>query len=79
MDADAMANDNWEVGIHADSLDDLLCGESAPMTLWFLAGYLKGLSDGGDIHSGERRMTLEPDSGGGWRLTSRADQPGSQP
>jgi hypothetical protein len=42
------------------------------MTLWFLAGYLKGLSDGGDLQAGDQRMTIEPDGDGSWRLRSTA-------
>jgi hypothetical protein len=42
---DAMDHGNWEIGCNADNLDDLLSGEHAAMTLWFLAGYLKGMSD----------------------------------
>ena len=67
-----MDNGNWEVGFGSDNLDELLSGESSAMTLWFLAGYLKGLSDGGDLSSGERRMVLEPDGDGSWRLRSHA-------
>jgi hypothetical protein len=67
-----MENSNWEIGINADTLDDLLAGQTAPMTLWFLAGYLKGLSDGGDLQAGDQRMTIEPDGDGSWRLRSSA-------
>jgi hypothetical protein len=67
-----MDNANWEIGINSDSLDDLLAGQTAPMTLWFLAGYLKGLSDGGDLQAGDQRMTIEPDGDGRWRLRATA-------
>jgi hypothetical protein len=67
-----MENTNWEIGINADTLDDLLAGQTAPMTLWFLAGYLKGLSDGGDLQAGDQRMTIEPDGDGSWRLEGDA-------
>jgi hypothetical protein len=38
------------------------------MTLWFMAGYLKGLTDSSALHSGERQMVLEADGDQGWRL-----------
>ncbi len=66
-----MDNSNWEIGFSSSNIDELLSGERAAMTLWFLAGYLKGLSDGNDLHSDERRMVLEPDGDGSWRLRSR--------
>lgn len=65
-----MDSSNWEIGFSSSRLDELLSGEEAAMTLWFLAGYLKGLTDGGDLHSGDRRMVLEPDGDGSWRLRS---------
>jgi hypothetical protein len=67
-----MDNGNWEIGFNSVNIDDLLSGEQAAMTLWFLAGYLKGLADGGELSSGERRMMLEPDGEGSWRLHSNA-------
>ena len=67
-----MNDGNWEIGFGSDNLDDLLSGESAAMSLWFLAGYLKGLSDGGELQSGDRRMVLEPDGDGSWHLRSTA-------
>ena len=72
MDDSTWGNGNWEIGFNSGNLDDLLSGEKAAMTLWFLAGYLKGLTDGGDLHSGDRRMVLEPDGDGSWRLRSTA-------
>ena len=70
-----MDNGNWEIGFSSSNLDDLLSGETSAMTLWFLAGYLKGLTDGGDLQSGDRRMVLEPDGDGSWRLRSCAIEP----
>lgn len=67
-----MDNGNWEIGFNSVNIDDLLSGEKAAMTLWFLAGYLKGLTDGGELSSGERRMVLEPDGEGSWRLHANA-------
>jgi hypothetical protein len=72
MNDNTGSNDNWEIGFNSGNLDDLLSGEGAAMTLWFLAGYLKGLTDGGDLHSSDRRMVLEPDGDGTWRLRSTA-------
>ena len=66
-----MKDGNWEIGFDSGSLDELLSGESSAMTLWFLAGYLKGLSDGGELQNGVRRMVLEPDGDGSWQLRSR--------
>ena len=65
-----MNDGNWEIGFGSDNVDELLCGESSAMTLWFLAGYLKGLTDGGELQNGVRRMVLEPDGDGSWRLRS---------
>jgi hypothetical protein len=76
MDDSSWSNGSWEIGFNSGNLDDLLSGEKAAMTLWFLAGYLKGLSDGGDLHSGDRRMVLEPDGDGSWRLRSTASAVG---
>ena len=42
MDDSTWGNGNWEIGFNSGNLDDLLSGEKAAMTLWFLAGYLKG-------------------------------------
>jgi hypothetical protein len=67
-----MDNPNWEIGVSADSLDQLLSGEQAGSTLWFLAGYAKGISDSHALHRGERHMVLEPDGDQGWRLRSAA-------
>jgi hypothetical protein len=67
-----MDNANWEIGVSADSLDELLSGEQAGMNLWFLAGYVKGITDSNALHQGERRMVLEPDGDQGWRLRSAA-------
>jgi len=66
--SDAMDHGNWEIGLSGESLDDLLNSETTGMTLWFLAGYLKGLSDGGAVQAGEREMLLEPDGDQGWRV-----------
>jgi hypothetical protein len=66
-----MTNGNWEIGFGANDLDDLLSGETAGMTLWFLAGYLKGISDSHELHNGMRRMTLEPREDGSWQLHSK--------
>lgn len=65
-----MNDGNWEIGFGSDNVDELLSGESSAMTLWFLAGYLKGLTDGGELQNGVRRMVLEPDGDGSWRLRS---------
>lgn len=70
-----MDHGNWEIGMNTNNIDDLLNGERAAMTLWFLAGYLKGLTDGGELHSGERRVVLEPDGTDSWRLRCRRNEP----
>ena len=67
-----MDHANWEIGVTADNLDQLLGGEQAGMTLWFLAGYVKGITDSHALQLGERRMVLEPDGEQGWRLRSAA-------
>jgi hypothetical protein len=67
-----MNNANWEIGVSADSLDQLLSGDQAGMTLWFLAGYAKGITDSHALQRGERCMVLEPDGDLGWRLRSAA-------
>ena len=67
-----MDDGNWEIGLSGESLEDLLNSETAGMNLWFLAGYLKGLSDGGAVQAGERQMLLEPNGDQGWRLRSSA-------
>lgn len=67
-----MDNGNWEIGVGRGGLEELLSGESAAMTLWFLAGYLKGLTDGNDLGGDVLRMVLEPDGDGSWRLRSSA-------
>lgn len=66
-----MNDGEWEIGFDCGSLDALLSGESSAMTLWFLAGYLKGLSDGGELQNGVRRLVLEPAEDGSWHLRSR--------
>ena len=71
-----MDHGNWEIGLNATNFDDLFSGERAAMTLWFLAGYLKGLTDGGELHSGERRVVLEPDGDDSWRLRCKRNDPG---
>lgn len=63
-----MEHDHWEIGLSGENLDDLLASEQAGMTLWFMAGYLKGLTDSSALHSGERQMVLEADGDQGWRL-----------
>ena len=65
-----MNNGNWEIGVSAESLDQLLSGEQAGMTLWFLAGYVKGITDSHALLRGERLMVIEPDGDQGWRLRS---------
>jgi hypothetical protein len=67
-----MNNGNWEIGVTAESLDQLLSGEQAGMNLWFLAGYVKGITDSQALQRGERLMVLEPDGDQGWRLRSAA-------
>lgn len=67
-----MDNGNWEIGFNSVNIDELLSGEKTAMTLWFLAGYLKGLTDGSELNGDERRMMLEPDGEGSWRLHSNA-------
>ena len=57
---DAMDHGNWEIGCNADNLDDLLSGEHAAMTLWFLAGYLKGLADGAECRQWMSDEKLAP-------------------
>ena len=61
---------DWEIGVSSEKLDELFSGEQAGMTLWFMAGYLKGLSDGTAVQNGERQLVLEPDGEQGWRLRS---------
>lgn len=63
-----MDNPNWEIGVSADSLDALLSGEQAGMNLWFLAGYVKGITDGQALRAGDQQIVLEPDGEQGWRL-----------
>ena len=63
-----MDNANWEIGVSADSLDALLSGEQAGMNLWFLAGYVKGVSDGQALQVGDRHIVLEPNGDNGWLL-----------
>lgn len=61
---------DWEIGVNSEKLDELFSGEQAGMTLWFMAGYLKGLSDSSAVQNGERQLVLEPDGDQGWRLRS---------
>ena len=70
-----MDEGNWEIGFNGSTIDDLLSGEQASQTLWFLAGYLKGISDSNEIHGDERRMVIEPDGDGSWTLRSSALDP----
>lgn len=63
-----MNSGNWEIGVSGESLDQLLSGEQAGMSLWFLAGYVKGITDSQALLRGERRMVIEPDGDQGWRL-----------
>ena len=70
-----MDNANWEIGVSADSLDELLSGEQAGMNLWFLAGYVKGITDGQALQVGDRHLVLEPDGDNGWRLSCDAVEP----
>jgi hypothetical protein len=65
-----MNSGNWEIGVSGESLDQLLSGEQAGMSLWFLAGYVKGITDSQSLLRGERRMVIEPDGDQGWRLRS---------
>lgn len=65
-----MENGNWEIGVSGDNLDELFNGEQAGMTLWFLAGYLKGVTDSNAMQTDGRRLVLEPDGDQGWRLRS---------
>lgn len=67
-----MNSGNWEIGVSGESLDQLLSGEQAGMSLWFLAGYVKGITDSQALLRGERRMVIEPDGDQGWRLRSDA-------
>ncbi|MFZ9566381.1 MAG: hypothetical protein ACO28R_02595 [Vulcanococcus sp.] len=70
-----MDEGNWEIGLSGSSIEDLLSGEQASQTLWYLAGYLKGIADCNDIHGDERRMVIEPDGDGSWRVRSSALDP----
>lgn len=72
---------DWEIGVSSEKLDELFNGEQAAMTLWFMAGYLKGLSEGTAIQNGERELLLESDGEQGWRLRSFQQDPqaGSEP
>ena len=72
---------DWEIGVSSEKLDELFSGEQADMTLWFMAGYLKGLTEGTALQNGERELLLEPDGERGWRLRSSQPepQPGSEP
>ena len=63
-----MDNANWQIGVSADSLDQLLSGEQAGLNLWFLAGYVKGISDSQALQIGNRQIVLEPDGERSWRL-----------
>jgi len=63
-----MDNANWEIGVSSESLDELLSGDQAGMNLWFLAGYMKGITDSQALQVGERHIVLEPDGDRGWRL-----------
>jgi hypothetical protein len=67
-----MNSGNWQIGVSGESLDQLLSGEQAGMSLWFLAGYVKGITDSQALLRGERRMVIEPDGDQGWRLRSDA-------
>lgn len=70
-----MENGNWEIGVSGDNLDELFSGEQAGMTLWFLAGYLKGVTDSQAMQTDGRRLVLEPDGDQGWRLRSSMTDP----
>ena len=69
-----MNHTNWEIGVSADSLDELFSGEQAGMNLWFLAGYVKGITDSHALQIGERHIVLEPDGEQGWRLRCAAGE-----
>ena len=67
---------DWEIGMTNERLDELFSGKQDGMSLWFMAGYLKGLTDSTAIQNGERQLVLEPDGEQGWRLrSSQADPP----
>jgi hypothetical protein len=44
------------------------------MNLWFLAGYVKGITDSHALQIGERHIVLEPDGEQGWRLRCAAGE-----
>lgn len=67
-----MTAGDWEVGFKGQSLEELLNGDDAAQTLWFLAGYLKGMSDGSEMHAGVRQMLFEVTGENSWRLQSKA-------
>jgi hypothetical protein len=67
-----MDNANWEIGVSAENLEELLSGEQAGMNLWFLAGYVKGISDSQALQVGERRLVFEPSGDNSWRLSCSA-------
>lgn len=69
---------DWEIGVNSEKLDELFSGEQAGMTLLFMAGYLKGLSDSTAVQNGERQLVLEPDGDQGWRLRSSQTPPPMQ-
>ena len=50
---------DWEIGVNSEKLDELFSGEQAGMTLLFMAGYLKGLSDSTAVQNGERQLVLD--------------------
>ena len=65
-----MDNTDWEVGFRGLEFDELLNNDQAATTLWFLAGYLKGISDCNGLRDGERCMVHEPDGKPGWSLST---------
>ncbi|MFM7312723.1 MAG: hypothetical protein ACKO0M_06090 [Cyanobium sp.] len=56
-----MDSGNWQIGCREDSLDDLLGDVTSACSLWFLAGYLKGLREGGLLEGDMPSVLLEPD------------------
>jgi hypothetical protein len=67
-----MDNTRWEIGVSSESLDQLLQADGDCSELWFLVGYLKGMTDSHNLQNGARPMVLEPDGERGWRLRCRA-------
>lgn len=47
---DQQSHPSWEIGLSDRHLDVLLSGRHAGKTLWFLAGYVRGLADSQSLH-----------------------------